>query len=189
MRLLILDNYDSFTYNLLDYFTRLGVAAEVHRNDAIALEEVGQFDRIVLSPGPGLPATAGMMPKIIATYGKTIPMLGVCLGHQAICEHFGGRLQNLPNVYHGQTSLTSILVEDVFFEGIASPFPSGHYHSWVVDRDHMGDDIEVLAVNQFDWVMAVRHRLHPLYGVQFHPESIMTNDGLKMLENWLRSCP
>ncbi len=185
LRLLILDNYDSFTYNLLDYFTRLGVAPEVHRNDAISLDELGQFDRIVLSPGPGLPATAGIMPAAIARYGASIPMLGVCLGHQAICQHFGGQLKNLSTVYHGQTSSTHVLKAHPLFEGIASPFESGHYHSWVVDESTPGEGIEVLAVNEFGWVMAVRHVTHPLYGVQFHPESIMTGCGMRILENWL----
>lgn len=187
MRLLILDNYDSFTYNLLDYFVRIGVDAEVYRNDAISLREVSEYDRIVLSPGPGLPATAGIMPSVIAAYGANTPILGVCLGHQAICEHYGGKLQNLPQVYHGQTSLTTVLVRDPLFDGFTSPFQSGHYHSWVVDPAQAGEGIEVLAVNQFGWVMAVRHRKHPLYGVQFHPESIMTDQGLQILENWLKS--
>lgn len=189
MRLLILDNFDSFTYNLHDYFTRLGVTAEVYRNDAISVEDAGQFDRIVLSPGPGLPATAGIMSELIATYAKQIPMLGVCLGHQAICEHFGGKLINLPKVYHGQTSMTTIIKEDQLFEGVSSPFASGHYHSWVVDAEHLGAGIEALATNQFGWVMAVRHVEAPLYGVQFHPESIMTGEGLKILENWLKCVP
>ncbi len=186
MRLLIIDNYDSFTYNLCDYFARLGVVAEVYRNDALSLEEVDDFDAIVLSPGPGLPADAGIMPAIIEKYLSRKPILGVCLGHQGVCEHLGGRLLNLKEVCHGQTTQTHIVKSDHLFDSLPSPFQCGHYHSWVVDRGQLGDGIELLAENEHGWVMAVKHNVFPFYGVQFHPESVMTPDGLKILENWLK---
>lgn len=155
------------------------------RNDDPELEKAPSFDRVVFSPGPGLPSAAGMMPKMIATLGETTPMLGVCLGHQAICEHFGGRLINVNEVCHGQTTLTTVTTRDPLFAGMPSSFATGHYHSWVVDGDHPGMGINIIAVNDRGWVMAVKHQHRPIYGVQFHPESIMTEQGLHILENWL----
>lgn len=185
MRLLIIDNYDSFTYNLYDYFIRLGVEAEVHRNDAIGLEEVGSFDRIVLSPGPGLPKDAGIMPRLLGAYADRLPILGICLGHQAIAEHFGGQLKNLKKVLHGQQLESRHTGKDSLFTGIPLKFMSGHYHSWVVDPAHCGHGLEVIAHSTEGHIMALRHSQFHLYGVQYHPESIMTPYGLKMLENWL----
>lgn len=185
MRLLIIDNYDSFTYNLYDYFIRLGVEVEVHRNDGICLEDVANFDRIVLSPGPGLPKEAGMMPRIIATYAERLPILGICLGHQAISEHFGGRLINLKHVLHGQQLESTHSGQDPLFEGVPRQFLSGHYHSWVVDPLCCGEDLKVIAHSAEGQIMALRHCHLHLYGIQFHPESIMTPNGLQMLENWL----
>ncbi len=185
MKLLLLDNYDSFTYNLFDYFARLGVLATVRRNDEITLDEVAHFDRIVLSPGPGLPHEAGILMDVIDRFHRTTPILGVCLGHQAISEYFGGQLINLDQVWHGRQSITRKVGEDELFNEIGSDFVTGHYHSWVVDEAHLGQGIEVIARNEFGWVMATRHRHFPLHGVQFHPESIMTPSGLQILTNWL----
>ncbi len=185
MKLLLLDNYDSFTYNLFDYFARLGVLATVRRNDEITVDEINHFDRIVLSPGPGLPREAGILMDVIHAFHRTKPMLGVCLGHQAISEYFGGQLHNLEHVWHGRQSLTQKVGNDPLFDGICEEFVTGHYHSWVVDGAHVGQGIEVIARNEFGWVMATRHHKFPLRGVQFHPESIMTPDGLRILANWL----
>lgn len=185
MKLLLLDNYDSFTYNLFDYFARLGVIATVRRNDDISLAEVGHFDRIVLSPGPGLPHEAGILMNVIDQFHRTKPILGVCLGHQAMSTYFGGKLHNLDQVWHGRQSITRTVGEDNLFQGMGEEFVTGHYHSWVVDEAHLGEGIEVIARNEFGWVMATRHQHFPLRGVQFHPESIMTPKGLQILENWL----
>lgn len=185
MKLLLLDNYDSFTYNLFDYFARLGVYATVRRNDEISLADVEQFDRIVLSPGPGLPEEAGIMMRLIEQYHRATPILGVCLGHQGISQHFGGELVNLDGVWHGRQSTSHCVVDDALFDGVAKAFVTGHYHSWVVSPQNLGEGIEAIAVNEFGWIMATRHRVYPLRGVQFHPESIMTPEGLRILSNWL----
>ena len=187
LRLLIVDNYDSFTYNLVDYFVRLGVEATVLRNDSIDLDSVAEYSAVVLSPGPGLPTEAGQMPRLISRYLGKLPMLGVCLGHQAVCEHLGGSLVNLPTVIHGQATSTRTLVADPLWEGIPPVFETGHYHSWAVAADSPGEGIEVLATNADGWVMAVRQRELQFYGVQFHPESILTPHGLQILKNWLQT--
>ena len=187
LRLLIVDNYDSFTYNLVDYFTRLGVHSTVVRNDVVDLDSVSTFSAVVLSPGPGLPSEAGSMPQLIERYLGSLPMLGVCLGHQAVCEHLGGQLVNLPSVLHGQATETLQCKTDPLWLGIPERFETGHYHSWAVSIDSPGAGVEVLATNVDGWVMAVRHRSLRFYGVQFHPESILTPQGLRILENWLKT--
>lgn len=185
MRVLLLDNYDSFTWNLQHYAVSLGAEVDVRRNDAIGVEEAGAFSHIILSPGPGLPAEAGVMCEVIRRWSEHIPMLGVCLGMQAIAEVFGGSLLNLGQPLHGVNTMCHALKEDVLFPpGIAS-FRVGHYHSWVVDAQSLPAEVEVTAVNEQGLVMALRHVRRPLRGVQFHPESVLTESGQALLERFL----
>lgn len=190
MKILVLDNYDSFTFNLVQYIQELlEQEVTVCRNDAITLEEVEAYDAIVLSPGPGLPADAGIMPELIKRYAPDKPILGVCLGHQAIGEAFGARLHNLKEVYHGiETPITRIVEDAALFEGLPEHFPAGRYHSWVVQKDSLPDGLEVTAVDDRGEIMAMRHREYNVRGMQFHPESIMTPDGKQMLANFFKYC-
>lgn len=187
MKVLVIDNYDSFTYNLVQYIQEiLGEKIDVFRNDEISLEAVDRYDVIILSPGPGLPSDAGIMPELIRRYAPSKMILGVCLGHQAIGEAFGGRLENLTHVFHGIETPVQVIVEhDIIFEGVNEHFQAGRYHSWVVSRDQFPQSLEVTAVAENDVIMAMRHRDFAVWGVQFHPESIMTTEGMKMLENFL----
>ncbi len=186
--LLVLDNYDSFTYNLVQYLEYLlERAVDVYRNDAITLAEADRYEAIVLSPGPGLPKDAGIMPELIRRYAPSKTILGVCLGHQAIGEVFGARLKNLEQVYHGLETPMHVLDEsDALFQGLPNPFPAGRYHSWVVQRDSLPEEFIVTAEDAEGEIMAMRHRTYELRGVQFHPESVMTVHGIHMLANWLK---
>lgn len=185
--ILLLDNYDSFTYNLYHYLEQLtDEPVEVHRNDQITLEKVNRFSAIVLSPGPGLPSNAGIMNSLLNTYGVSKPILGICLGHQAIGEVYGARLKQLPEVLHGVEG--SIHVRDQhhpLFKGISSPFVSGHYHSWVIDKNNLSDELVITAEDADGNIMGVAHRNNPVMGLQFHPESIMTPCGMQMMKNWI----
>jgi len=185
--LLVLDNYDSFTYNLVQYLEYLlERRVDVYRNDALALAEVDRYDAIVLSPGPGLPEQAGILPKLIHRYAPSKIILGVCLGHQAIGEVFGAGLKNLDRVYHGlQTPMYVLDESDALFAGLPNPFPAGRYHSWVVQRDTLPEDFVITAEDAEGEIMAMRHRAFALRGVQFHPESVMTMHGIHLLANWL----
>jgi anthranilate synthase component 2 len=186
MKLLVLDNYDSFTYNLVHIIRELGYAMDIVRNDKIGVEEIENYDKILLSPGPGIPAEAGILKELIKRYASTKSIFGVCLGHQAIAEVFGGELYNIPNVLHGVTS--TIVVTDQsekIFQGITSPFQACHYHSWAVRVDKMPNDLRVTATNKDGLVMAIAHNQFDVRGVQFHPESIMTEHGQLMIKNWL----
>lgn len=185
MSVVIIDNYDSFTYNLRHLLREAGAGVTVVRNDCFALEELSRFDKIVLSPGPGIPSEAGLLMDVIRRYAGVKPILGVCLGHQAIGEVFGGRLVNISDVYHGVATPCSVVVNDPMFAGCGDTFEVGRYHSWVVDRDSMPACLEVTAVSDDGLVMALRHRLFDVRGIQFHPESVMTPCGRQMLENWL----
>ncbi|MBK6950348.1 MAG: aminodeoxychorismate/anthranilate synthase component II [Haliscomenobacter sp.] len=187
MHILVLDNYDSFTYNLVQYLQELlGSKVDVFRNDAISLEAVGRYDVIVLSPGPGLPSEAGIMPALLQRYAAEKIILGVCLGHQAIGEAFGGVLQNLAQVYHGvSTPVFCDAGSSILFEGLPSEVEAGRYHSWVVEKGSIPDCLQVTARDAQGEVMAFRHREHDVFGVQFHPESIMTPLGKPMLKNFL----
>lgn len=183
---LVIDNYDSFTYNLVHYLEDLGCEVTVKRNDQLTLEEVDAFDKIVLSPGPGIPDEAGLLKDIIAKYAPTKSIFGVCLGQQAIAEVFGGSLINLDKVYHGIATKINIIQEDVLFEGLPKEIEVGRYHSWVVDPNLP----EVLKATSFDengQVMSLRHKDYDVCAVQFHPESVLTPVGKKILENWLKS--
>ncbi|GAB3217335.1 aminodeoxychorismate/anthranilate synthase component II [Algoriphagus aestuariicola] len=188
MKILVLDNYDSFTYNLVYIVRQLGYGAmmDVYRNDKISLEEVEKYDKILLSPGPGVPSEAGIMPKLIARYAAEKSILGVCLGHQAIGEAFGGSLTNLSEVLHGVASKVSVQ-EDLLFKQIPDTFSIGRYHSWVIEESTLSPDLEVIARTPDQQIMAVRHKKFNVRGVQFHPESILTENGAKIMQNWLES--
>lgn len=188
MKILVLDNYDSFTYNLVHYLKELGYEAyiDVFRNDQISLAEVEAYDKILLSPGPGIPKEAGIMPELIKRYGSTKSILGVCLGHQGIAEAYGAKLYNMPVVLHGVSSKLEVTMPaDRLFQDIPSTYSICHYHSWNVDKGQLGEQLEVTAVDEFGEIMAIRHKSHDVRGVQFHPESIMTEFGHKLLQNWI----
>lgn len=190
MKVLVLDNYDSFTYNLVQYIQEiLGHKITVVRNDQIALEQVEEYDVIVLSPGPGVPSEAGIMPVLIQRYAPTKCILGVCLGHQAIGEAFGGTIYNMQDVLHGVE--TPILVKDeqeVLFQHLPKQFTGGRYHSWVVSKTHLPDQLQITAEDEQGMIMGIRHKTYDVRGVQFHPESIMTEHGKQMLENYFNYC-
>ncbi|MCD8031638.1 MAG: aminodeoxychorismate/anthranilate synthase component II [Bacteroides sp.] len=184
--ILILDNYDSFTYNLYHLVKELGYNdIEVHRNDRIALEEVDRFDKIILSPGPGIPQEAGLLLPVIRRYAPSKSMLGVCLGHQAIGEAFGAGLTNLTDVYHGIQSQIRIIRPDTLFEGLNSDIHVGRYHSWVIGRDNFPQELEITAESAEGQIMAIRHKTYDVHGIQFHPESVLTPLGKNILENFL----
>jgi anthranilate synthase component 2 len=189
MKILLLDNYDSFNYNLAHYLRELtGEDIPVMRNNRISLEEAGAYDAIVLSPGPGLPADAGIMPDLIRTYSPSKKILGVCLGMQAIGEVFGGQLLNLPSVFHGVATPAILLKPDeVLFKGLPARIEVGRYHSWVVDENSIPPVLEITAVDESGRVMALCHRKFDVRGVQFHPESVLTPHGKTMIKNWLES--
>lgn len=186
MKTLVLDNYDSFTYNLVHIIREVDgdEGLDVFRNDQISLEDVAKYDRILLSPGPGLPKDSGILMDTIETYSPDKNILGVCLGHQAIAETFGGVLYNLPNVLHGIATNVNIKTDDKLFEGIPEQFKICRYHSWAVDPKQTGS-IAVTALDDNDEVMALVHPEYEVRGVQFHPESILTEHGIKMIENWI----
>ncbi len=187
MKILILDNYDSFTFNLVHYLEKVSNATvEIHRNDKISLEEVNKFDKIVLSPGPGLPSQAGILLDLIKMYAPTKSILGVCLGHQAIAEAFGGSLINLNEVFHGVSTPVEIIKDDVLFKNIPKIVNVGRYHSWAVDRNDLPKELEITCVDENGIIMALRHKQYNLRSVQFHPESILTEYGLQLVENWVR---
>lgn len=188
MKILVLDNYDSFTYNLVQYMERVaGTEVEVRRNDQVTLEEIEPFDKIVISPGPGIPVEAGITLDLIRHFGPEKSILGVCLGHQAIAEAYGGSLLNLDTVYHGVVGqMRQIVTGDYLMEGIPDDFDAGRYHSWIVERSTLPADLEITVENDEGFIMALRHRIHDVRGVQFHPESVLTEYGGKMILNWLR---
>ncbi|QDA58691.1 anthranilate synthase component II [Hymenobacter jejuensis] len=188
MKILVLDNYDSFTYNLVQLLRELGYGdnVDVVRNDKIDLDAVEQYDAIMLSPGPGVPSEAGLMPEVIRRFAPTKRILGVCLGHQGIAESFGAQLYNLPAVLHGiATDADIITSEDRLFQGLPQQFRVGRYHSWVVSPDTFPEELEITARDANGQVLALRHRQYDVRGVQFHPESILTEHGHQMLKNWL----
>ena len=183
-KVLVIDNYDSFTYNLVHYLEDLGCEVVVKRNDKISLEEIEAYDRILLSPGPGIPEEAGLLKEIIRTYGPRKRIFGVCLGQQAIAEVYGGRLINLDKVYHGIATPAKIRQPDYIFEGLPATLMVGRYHSWVVDPE-LPDSLEATAVDENGQLMAIRHREYDIRAVQFHPESVLTPEGKQILQNWL----
>lgn len=185
MNIVIIDNYDSFTYNLSHQLKALGAQVDVVRNDAFQMSRLEPYDKIVLSPGPGIPEEAGLLNDVIRRYAGRKPILGVCLGHQAIAEVFGGRLENLRTVYHGVQTPTHIINHDYLFEHLPETFEAGRYHSWVVSRSGLPDSLEVTAISDDGHIMALRHHTYDVRGIQFHPESILTPEGARILQNWL----
>lgn len=185
MKIVIIDNYDSFVYNLSHLLKELGAEVTVKRNDQFRLEELEEFDKILLSPGPGVPEEAGLLLDVIRRYAGKKPILGVCLGEQAIGEVYGGKLTNLDEVFHGIQSPVTLTATDYLFEGLPSTVQVGRYHSWVVDQKGFPDCLEVTAVSEEGYIMALRHRTLDVRGVQFHPESVLTPEGKQMLGNWI----
>ncbi|WP_300699422.1 aminodeoxychorismate/anthranilate synthase component II [Bacteroides sp.] len=201
MKTVIIDNYDSFTYNLSHLVKELGAEVEVLRNDQFELEDLEQYDKIILSPGPGIPEEAGLLLDVIRAYAGKKPILGVCLGEQAIGQVFGGKLTNLSEVFHGvqtevylndelrmkneECSVKPTLEEDYIFEGLSTKFPVGRYHSWVVDTEGFPEILAITAISPEGQVMALKHREYDIHGIQFHPESVLTPDGKVIVRNWL----
>jgi len=186
-KILVIDNYDSFTYNLVHYLEDLNCEVTVYRNDEFDIDEIAIFDKILLSPGPGIPDEAGLLKAVIAKYGPTKSILGVCLGQQAIGEVFGGTLSNLDKVYHGVATMVKTSVDDeLLFEGLGNEFEVGRYHSWVVDAN-LPDVLEATSFDENGQVMSLRHKNFDVRGVQFHPESVLTPNGKKILENWVKN--
>lgn len=195
-RILVFDNYDSFTYNLVHLVEKItGQKVEVFRNDQIALEKVIDFDKIILSPGPGIPEEAGLLLALIKEYAATKSILGVCLGHQAIAQAFGGNLVNLRTVYHGVATpirvshLPGVTRPGGVLQGLPEVIEVGRYHSWIVSDEHFPEVLEVTARDENGYIMALQHKTLDVQGVQFHPESVLTPDGEKIMRNWLKSPP
>lgn len=198
MKTVIIDNYDSFTYNLAHLVKELGAEVDVLRNDQFVLKDLEQYDKIILSPGPGIPEEAGLLLDVIRTYAGRKPMLGVCLGEQAIGQVFGGKLTNLSDVFHGvQTDVriksneetpqkTGIILEEAYiFKGLPTEIPVGRYHSWVVDTEGFPEALAITAISPEGQIMALKHREYDIHGIQFHPESVLTPDGKTIIKNWL----
>ncbi|RYY62841.1 MAG: aminodeoxychorismate/anthranilate synthase component II [Chitinophagaceae bacterium] len=187
--ILVFDNYDSFTYNLVHLVEKITHSkVDVFRNDGIPLEKVKGYDKIILSPGPGIPSEAGLLPELIREYASSKSILGVCLGHQAIGEAFGGTLHNLSSVYHGVATpvrLNEAGEKSALFAGLGKELEVGRYHSWVINREGFPDELEITASDKEDYIMALQHKKYDVQGVQFHPESVLTPLGEKILRNWL----
>ncbi len=188
MKLLLLDNYDSFTYNLVHLIEKVSdIEIEVFRNDEISIDEIEKYDKILLSPGPGLPKDAGIMPELLKRYSSTKSILGVCLGLQAIGESFGANLMNLDTVFHGLATPITVNVEDIIFYNCPKTFTVGRYHSWVVDTHFFPEDLQITATDENGNIMALKHKIYDVRGVQFHPESILSEYGEILIKNWLNS--
>jgi anthranilate synthase component 2 len=191
MKILIFDNYDSFTYNLVHMVEGItNEKADVYRNDKISLESINEYDKIILSPGPGLPCESGLLLPLIEKFAPSKSIMGVCLGQQAIAEVFGGKLINLKNVYHGVATKIKVdehrtKTQNDVFKDFPSEFEAGRYHSWVVDSENFPQDLEITARDEDGLIMGLRHRTYDVQGVQFHPESVLTPEGEKMMRNWL----
>jgi anthranilate synthase component II len=191
MNILLIDNYDSFTYNLSQYLEEEGgddVEVTVWRNDQFGLDDVERFDKIVLSPGPGVPDEAGLLKAVIRRYAPTKPILGVCLGEQAIGEVFGAEIYNLNTVFHGIQSSVRIVASDYIFDNLSDSIKVGRYHSWVVGKEDFPAELEVTAVSDDGQVMALKHRRYDVHGIQFHPESILTPEGRTIIRNFIYGC-
>jgi anthranilate synthase component II len=192
MRILVFDNYDSFTYNLVHLVEKIThVKVDVYRNDQIALEKVKEYDKIILSPGPGIPVEAGLLLQLIKEYAASKSILGVCLGHQAIGEAFGGTLVNLETVFHGVATPIEIKnqkskIKNSLFEGLPDRIEVGRYHSWIISEENFPEELEVTARDDNNYIMGLQHKKYDVQGVQFHPESILTPDGETILRNWLK---
>lgn len=188
MKILVIDNYDSFVYNLVHYLEALDCEVVVKRNDQFYMEDVNAYDKILLSPGPGIPDEAGLLKEVIATYAGKKPILGVCLGQQAIAEVFGGSLINLKNVFHGVSTKANIVVQDeVLFKGLGTEIEIGRYHSWVVSNEDFPSVLEITSLDENQQIMSLRHREFDIKGVQFHPESVLTPKGKEIIKNWVHN--
>ena len=187
-QIVVIDNYDSFTYNLVHYLEDLNCEVTVFRNDEFEMDELNSFDKILLSPGPGIPDEAGLLKAVIQQFAKTKSILGVCLGQQAIGEVFGGKLMNLEKVYHGvATKIKIVNPDDVLFRELPTELEVGRYHSWVVDNENFPNDLIITSVDENNQIMSLKHSKYDVRGVQFHPESILTPHGKKILENWVKA--
>ena len=192
MKILVFDNYDSFTYNLVHLVEKIThEKVDVHRNDQIPMEKVKEYDKIILSPGPGIPEEAGLLLPLIKEYASSKSILGVCLGHQAIGQAFGGKLINLSSVFHGVATPVKVKsekskVKSFLFEGLPEVLEVGRYHSWVVSKENFPDDLEITAEDETGMIMGLQHKTYDVQGVQFHPESVLTPDGETILRNWLK---
>jgi anthranilate synthase component 2 len=185
MKILMIDNYDSFTYNLVQFIEKfIGQKIDVFRNDKITVDEAANYDKIVISPGPGIPDEAGITKELIEKLGPKKSIFGVCLGHQAIGEVFGAELINMNNVFHGVPGIVNVVKEDYLFKSLPTSFEGGRYHSWLV-ASNLPDSLELLAENSEGQVMAIKHKEYDIRGVQFHPESVLTPEGGKIIHNWL----
>lgn len=190
-KIVIIDNYDSFTYNLSHLVKELGASVDVLRNDKFQLKDLEKYDKIILSPGPGIPEEAGLLLDVIRTYAGKKPLLGVCLGHQAIGEVFGGKLVNLSTVYHGIQTPALIMQDmeghpkDYIFNHLPERIPVGRYHSWLVSTEDFPSCLEITSVDEDGHIMALRHKEYDIHGIQFHPESVLTPEGKTIVENWL----
>ena len=189
MKILVFDNYDSFTYNLVHLVEKIThIKVDVFRNDQIALEKANDYDKIILSPGPGIPTEAGLLLPLIREYAATKSILGVCLGHQAIGEAFGGTLTNLSDVYHGVATNCTLLTDKArLFEGIGNNLEIGRYHSWVISKENFPAELEITAEDDNGFIMALQHKTYDIQGVQFHPESVLTPSGEIIMRNWLKN--
>ena len=185
MKIVIIDNYDSFTYNLSHLIKEIGAEVTVIRNDQFTLNQLERFDKIVLSPGPGIPSEAGLLLNVIKTYKGRKPILGVCLGHQAIGEVFGGTLENLSDVFHGVATEGTQFSNDYIFDSLPKRITMGRYHSWVVSRENFPTCLEVTAVSDEGQIMALKHKNYDIHGIQFHPESVLTPEGKTILRNFI----
>lgn len=185
MKVVLIDNYDSFTYNLYHLLRELEVDVTVFRNDQFQLNDLKAYDKIMLSPGPGIPSEAGLLMQVIKEYAGKKPILGICLGEQAIGESFGGTLVNLSEVFHGVQTPAHIVENDYIFEGLPKDIQVGRYHSWVVDAASIPNCLEITATSDEGQVMALRHKDYDIRGIQFHPESVLTPDGKTMIKNWV----
>ena len=186
IKTIIIDNYDSFTYNLSHLLKELGADVTVVRNDKFKIEELEKYDKIVLSPGPGIPSEAGLMPQVIKAYAGRKPILGICLGHQAIGEAFGANLLNIGNVVHGVATPAHLTAQDYLFEGLPADLEVGRYHSWVVDENGLPDCLEVTSHSDDGYIMSMRHKEFDIRGIQYHPESVLTPQGKEIINNWLK---
>jgi len=188
MKILVLDNYDSFTYNLVEYIRCLtNSELDVYRNDEIAIKDIDNYQKIVLSPGPGIPDEAGVLKDLIKIYGAQKSILGICLGHQAIAEVYGGTIRNLSEVYHGiSTKIINDRINSSLLYTLPKRFEAGRYHSWIVEEETLPDCFEITCKDKNGIIMGIIHKTYRVEGVQFHPESILTPLGMKMIENWLR---
>jgi len=186
MKIIVIDNYDSFTYNLVHYLEDLNAEVTVYRNDEFELSELEKFDKILLSPGPGIPNEAGLLKQVIQKYAPKKSILGICLGLQAIGEVFGGKLINLEKVYHGVATKVIKISDDFIFNEIPDEMEVGRYHSWSVSTENFPEVLEITSVDENGQVMSLKHKTYEVRGVQYHPESVLTPYGKKILENWLK---